>query len=198
MCDSGDVTEPAPGPGLAGPPPPAAAPAAAEPDPPKPLNLSALLAEALTKSDVCWISTPAWSRLVWHAYDRDVVLVVTGPGEQALPALPEQVELVVRSKDSGGRLLAITARVVVLPPDHEMWPIAAQALAGERLNAVDDQVARWREECTIYLLHPYGVPSQAPGTHTHESGAAAFAPAQVATAGWRPAHLGGRPRRGTR
>ncbi|MFZ1372826.1 MAG: hypothetical protein WAS01_03365, partial [Nostocoides sp.] len=133
--------------------------------PPPPVNLSALLSEALSKSDVCWIRTPTWTRAVWHAYDREAVLIVTGPGEQSLPALPDEVELILRSKDAGSRLLRTTAKAVVLPPEHPMWPAAAAALAAERLNATDDQLTRWRESATIYVLHPYGLPIERPGEY---------------------------------
>ncbi len=183
MCHSDRVSEPVPD---------APAPVPATP----PVNVSALLAEALTKSDICWLRTPTGSQLVWHAYDREAVLVVTGPGEQTIPELPEEVEIVLRSKDSGGRLLVSPAKVVVLPPDNPMWPAAAQALAAERLNATDDQIARWRESATIYVLHPFGMPLERPGEQDAASGAESFEPARGTTGGWRPAHLWGRGRKG--
>ncbi len=179
MCHSGDVTDPASPP--ADPPPP-------------PVNLSALLSEALSKSDVCWIRTPTWTRAVWHAYDREAVLIVTGPGEQSLPALPDEVELILRSKDAGSRLLRTSAKAVVLPPEHPMWPAAAAALAAERLNATDDQLTRWRESATIYVLHPYGLPIERPGEYAVAPAAEAVHPAAATTSGWRPRHLGGRAR----
>lgn len=180
MCHSGDVTDPA----LPSEPAPA------------PINLSALLGEALNKSGVCWIRIPgAGSHLVWHAYDREAILVVTGPGEQPLPALPEAVEVILRSKDHGSRLLTVEAKAVVLPPEHPMWPAAAAALAADRLNATDDQIARWRESATIYVLHPFGMPLERPSAYAEGAAAQVVAAGRVTTRAWRPTHVGGRARR---
>ena len=55
---------------------------------------------------------PAWH--VWHD-DGDergpgpAAYVVSGPGEQSLPWLPDDVELILRSKETGGRLLTVRA-----------------------------------------------------------------------------------------
>lgn len=188
MCDSGDVTDPASPAEARASAMPGAAPAA---DPgPAPVNLTALLAEALGKSDVCWLRTPGFNRAVWHAYDRDAVLIVTGPGEQQIPPLPDEVELILRSKDAGTRLLTITARVVVLPPEHAMWPVAAAALAAERLNATDEQVERWRTSGTIYVLHPYGLPVERPGAYAAEAAAYPIPAATGTTGGLKPRHVG--------
>lgn len=176
MCHSGDVTDPA---------------STVEAEP-APINISALLGEALSKSDMCWIRTPEFTRLVWHAYDRDAILLVTGPGEQQIPPLPENVEVVLRSKDAGTRLLTVEAKAVVLPPEHEMWPVAAAALAAERLNATDDQIARWRETGTIYVLHPFGMPIERPGSYAVESATTPLVASRETTGGRLPAHVGGR------
>lgn len=178
MCHSGDVTDPA-------------LPAETGPSP---LNISALLGEALSKSGICWIRTSHFTRLVWHSYDRDALLIVAGPGEQDLPELPEQVEVVLRSKDAGTRLLAVEANTVVLPPEHPMWATAAAALAADRLNAVDDQIERWRESATIYVLHPFGMPLERPGVYAVGPAAQRLDPASPTTGGWRPKHFGGRNR----
>ena len=58
--------------------PASAAPSAPAATEPPPLNLSKLLADGLAKSDVIWLRTPDRTQLVWHAYDRDAILVVTG------------------------------------------------------------------------------------------------------------------------
>ncbi|MFN8097467.1 MAG: hypothetical protein U0Q21_04160 [Dermatophilaceae bacterium] len=159
------------------------------------LNLSALLAEALAKSSVCWVESGGQTRAAWFAIQEGTVLLVTGPGEQRLPPLGDDARLLLRSKDSGGRLLEVAAAVRVLDPDDSAWEPAVSALAAERLNATDDLPTRWRESGTVYALRPYGAPLQSPGTYADHSGSAPFSPADSTTGGWRPFHLGGRPER---
>ncbi len=187
--------------------PPPTAPQPADPpvDPPATLtNVTALVGEAMTKSGVIWVEIPgdrAWP--VWHAWVAPTAYVVNGPGEQHLPWLPEEVVVVLRSQDSGGRLLRVKARTRVLTatdPDSSGWVTAVTALQAGRLNAVDDVVERWRTQCAVTALTPFGNPVEGPGHYLDGSGAAAPAPSRATTARWRPWHLGGRPkrRRGTR
>lgn len=172
--------------------------------PPALTNVTALVGEAMTKSGVIWIEIPgdrAWP--VWHAWVAPTAYVVNGPGEQHLPWLPEEVVVVLRSQDSGGRLLRVKARTQVLTEsDHDApaWHTAVTALQAGRLNAVDDVVERWRTQCAVTALTPFGNPVEGPGHYLDGSGAAAPAPSRATTARWRPWHLGGRPkrRRGTR
>ncbi|MDQ6895849.1 MAG: hypothetical protein M3171_04465 [Actinomycetota bacterium] len=187
--------------------PPPTAPQPADPpvDPPATLtNVTALVGEAMTKSGVIWVEIPgdrAWP--VWHAWVAPTAYVVNGPGEQHLPWLPEEVVVVLRSQDSGGRLLRVKARTRVLTatdPDSSGWVTAVTALQAGRLNAVDDVVERWRTQCAVTALTPFGNPVEGPGHYLDGSGAAAPAPSRATTVRWRPWHLGGRPkrRRGTR
>ena len=187
--------------------PPPTAPQPADPpvDPPATLtNVTALVGEAMTKSGVIWVEIPgdrAWP--VWHAWVAPTAYVVNGPGEQHLPWLPEEVVVVLRSQDSGGRLLRVKARTRVLTatdPDSSGWVTAVTALQAGRLNAVDDVVERWRTQCAVTALTPFGNPVEGPGHYLDGSGAAAPAPSRATTARWRPWHLGGRTkrRRGTR
>ena len=157
------------------------------------VKVTALFAEAVGKSAVCWIQIETRAYAVWHVWDREALLVVTGAGEQSLPPLPDPVTILVRSKDTGGRLLAITAHPLALSVNEAMWEPAATALAAKRLNATDDQVERWRTSATIYALHPYGAPLEAPGSYGTVSGAQRVRPGRGTTLRWRPAHLGGRP-----
>ncbi|MEP6854714.1 MAG: hypothetical protein ABJA33_04550 [Pedococcus sp.] len=175
--------------------PPAAATAAPAPASP-PLNVTALFAEAATKSGLMWVQPPgdrAWP--FWHAWADESVYVVSGPGEQTLPWLPEDVVLLVRSKDTGGRLLTVSASVREIRPEDERWAAATAALKGERLNAVDDQLDRWARECTVRALTPYGAPLEAPGSYASSSGAAPVPATEATTSHWRPWHWRGRPRR---
>ncbi|MEO5980892.1 MAG: hypothetical protein ABIQ13_01110 [Pedococcus sp.] len=175
--------------------PPAAGTAAPAPASP-PLNVTALFAEAATKSGLMWVQPPgdrAWP--FWHAWADESVYVVSGPGEQTLPWLPEDVVLLVRSKDTGGRLLTVSASVREIRPEDERWAAATAALKGERLNAVDDQLDRWARECTVRALTPYGAPLEAPGSYASSSGAAPAPATEATTSHWRPWHWRGRPRR---
>lgn len=157
------------------------------------LNITELFSVAVAKSAVSWIQIEDRAYAVWHVWDRDALLVVTGPGEQTLPPLPDQVLVVVPSKDNGGRLLSIRAHAVVVSPTDPTWELAVEALAAKRLNATDDLAARWRESCTIYAVHPFAAPVEQPGAYGQESGAARVSAGKGTTATWRPTHLRGRP-----
>ena len=54
---------------------------------------------------------------------------MSGPGEQPLPWLPTEVRLILRSKDTGGRLLTVRAHAHVLEPGTPEWERAAAACA---------------------------------------------------------------------
>ncbi|WP_235529068.1 hypothetical protein [Phycicoccus sp. Root101] len=161
-----------------------------------PLNVTALFAEAASKSGLMWVQPPgdrAWP--FWHAWAEDTVYVVSGPGEQTLPWLPEEVTLVARSKDTGGRLLTVSASVREIRPDEERWAVATDALKAGRLNAAADALDRWARECTVRALTPYGAPLEAPGSYDTGSGAAPVPVSEATTSTWRPWHWRGRPRR---
>ncbi|MEO7069504.1 MAG: hypothetical protein ABI131_03335 [Nostocoides sp.] len=161
-----------------------------------PVNVTALFAEAAAKSGLLWIDVPgdrAWP--AWHVWDDGRVIVVSGPGEQHLPWLPPQVRLILRSKDTGGRLLVVSGQVVHLAPGTPEWEAAVALLKPERLNAPPDVEQRWASEATIHSIAPFGAAIEAPGTLTAGSGRMPVHPAPPTTAGWRPWHLRGRPQR---
>jgi hypothetical protein len=179
----------------------AAAPAGPPAEAPPTASATALFAEAAAKSSVMWVDVPGdrpWQ--VWHAWADDTVYLVSGPGEQQLPWLPESVTLLLRSKDSGGLLLAVEATVREVRREDPDWAAATEALRAGRLNATDDMVTRWASECTVRALRPFGAPLQGPGDYPSHSGAAPVPQSAATTTGWRPWHLGGRPlrRRGNR
>lgn len=167
-----------------------------------------LTGEAATKSGLLWVRLPdgaafaAWH--VWQAGDGSQgpprAYVVSGPGEQYLPWLPDEVEVVLRSKDTGGRLVTRTAAARELEPGSEEWTAAVDLLRPERLNTSGDVVERWRDTCTVHVLVPHGEPVESPGHHDDGSGAAPVRPAPATTASWRPWHWRGRSgaRRNTR
>jgi len=161
-----------------------------------PVNITALFAEAANKSGLMWVQPPgerAWP--FWHAWVDDTVYAVSGPGEQTLPWLPHEVTLVLRSKDTGGRLLVVQATVEEVRPDDPRWQPATEALRAGRLNATDDLLSRWAAECTVRAMRPFGAPVEAPGSYSTASGSAPVPPSEATTARWRPWHFRGRPRR---
>lgn len=157
---------------------------------------SRLFAQAASTSKVLWVTVPGdrtWP--AWHAFVEDTIYVVSGPGEQHLPELPEQVEVTLRSKDTGGRLLRVSARAERLTPEDERWEPATSALRAGRLNApAGDTVQRWAEEDVVTALVPLEVLEQ-PGRYDERSGAAPPVASPARTDGWLPWHARGRPRR---
>lgn len=172
------------------------------------INVSRLLAEAANKSGILWVEIPGGStHAVWFVWYDDgdpraagpAAYVVSGPGEQHLPWLPAEVNLHFRSKDTGGRLLSVSAAAQEVDVDTPEWDAAVAVLRPERLNATGDIEKRWRESATIHLLTPFGRPSERPGEYADGSGATQVRPSTGTTATWRPWHWRGRPqrRRGT-
>lgn len=167
------------------------------------VNLSALTSEALSKSGVLWLRLPGGERLTWFATGSDEldahILLVSGGLEADLGVLPERLEIVLRSKGDGGRLLTLRARAQSLDPGNPWWEPAAAALLGERLNAPGDLLERWRSDSTIWLVSPFGAPVQSPGRIGPQGSERVAGPVTAGAAGTpvrRPWHLGGRGRRG--
>jgi hypothetical protein len=160
----------------------------------------ALLAEAAGKSGLVWVRSAGTQRWwpAWHVWHDGAVLVVSGGGEQELPDLAGPVELVLRSKDTGARLLRLPGTAEPLTADDERWPAAAQALATSRLNAPvtpGDLPRRWRDEgARVTRLVASGAALERPDALDDASGAAAPAPSPATTSGWRPWHVRGRGR----
>ena len=166
------------------------------------VNLSALTTEALHKSAMLWLRTGPSERLTWFAVGTGdlagQVLLVSGGHEPDLGALPEQVELVLRSKGDGGRLLTLRARAQHLEPANPLWEQAASALLGQRLNAPADLRSTWRATSALWVLAPFGAPLQSPGRPGPGGAdlrAAAITTGEAGTRVRRPWHLRGRPGR---
>jgi hypothetical protein len=164
---------------------------------------AALVAEACTKSGVVWVKPNDGVRfqLAWHTWHADAVHVVYGVDEQMLPLLSGAVEVIVRSKDTGGRVVAFLARAEVLPAGSPEWEAAATALSAARLNAREtaEQRERWASGGLISRLLPVRLLQSSPGDDASPSGAAPVPPNPATTTGRQPWHLGGRPgsRRGS-
>ena len=164
-------------------------------------NVTRLIHEAASKSGLIWIRVPgAGTHPVWHVWHDDgdargtgpAAYVVSGPGEQSLPWLPEEVELVLRSKDTGGLLLTVHASAQEVTPADEGWDAAVEVVRPERLNAVGDVASRWAQGCTIHVITPHGRLVEGPGAYRSDSGATAVRPSSGTTARWRPWHWRGR------
>jgi len=165
-------------------------------------DVNALLSEAGKKSGLLWIDIPgdrAWP--AWHVWLDGTAYVVSGNGEQSLPALPADLTVTFRSKSTGGLLVTVPAKATVVKPDNEHWVDATTALKASRLNApAGDIIERWATEATVYALRPQGDAVEGPGSYSQESRAAQPATTPATTRTWHPWHINGRPkwRRGTR
>ena len=127
----------------------------------------ALLAESAKKSRVCWLTFSGEDaradvqarapRLVWHAWYDGALLVLSGE-DQRLPGIDSATtaEVVMRSKDTGARLVGWTGTVEVVDPDDERWETHAAALLAVRLNLPDPAAAldAWRADATIVRIVP--------------------------------------------
>ncbi len=161
---------------------------------------AALLAEAASKTGLVWLRPAGQQRAwpAWHVWHEGAVHLVSGPGEQQLPPLAGEVDLLVRSKDTGQRLLTVPALATTLSPDDERWLPAATALAASRLNSPvppAELPARWQAGATVTRVEARGAATERPGSYDDASGAAEPPPAEGTTSTWRPWHLGGRRRR---
>ncbi|MFI6346542.1 hypothetical protein [Streptomyces sp. NPDC050560] len=127
-----------------------------------------LVAEAAKKSGLVWArGGEGRERPLWHVWHDEAVCVIgDGPGEQPLTGLHAgaPAEVVIRSKDKGGRIVAFTAAVTELVPGTEAWDAAADELRRTRLNTpdADGVVARWGRECRLLRLAPGQVHGEAP------------------------------------
>ncbi|WP_426566036.1 hypothetical protein ACPPVT_05575 [Angustibacter sp. McL0619] len=171
---------------------PAAAPAGAAD------VLGALVAEAAAKSGLVWVRPRGGSRAwgVWHAWHEGAVLVASGPGEQDLGDLGVDVDLILRSKDTGSRLVTVAASAQLLDPSSQEWTAAAEALAPGRLNSAAlpaELPEHWRVTgVRITRFVPTGEAAEQPGSYDDASGAAPPAPSAATTSSWLPWHLRGR------
>ena len=108
-----------------------------------------LVAEALAKSGLLWLTSAAGSAPCWHVVVDGVAYVVTGPGEQYSPVHVGRTSVVARID-----ALYFEKPYFVSPEDDD-WEAATGALKVGRLNAPGgDIVARWREEATVLRLVP--------------------------------------------
>jgi hypothetical protein len=158
-------------------------------------GMTALVGEAASKSSLLWVRpSPERAWPAWYVWRERSAYVVSGPGEQQLPALAGDVDLILRSKDTWARLLTLRAVATTVSPDDADWPEVAAALKAERLNAPDPDglLDRWAAANTITRITPTGGIVESPGSYDASSGAAAPPPSEATTTRWAPWHVGGR------
>jgi hypothetical protein len=130
-----------------------------------PVGKSSLVAEALKKAAVAWVSVDGGPALaLWCLPIDEALYVVSGPGEQAAPGLADagQARVSLRG-DHGGRIVTWPAAVTRLDPGSEEWATVAPQLAAKRLNARGSATAlveRWAAECSVNRLAPAGEPEE--------------------------------------
>ena len=164
----------------------------------------ALVAEACAKSALVWLRAPGEQRAhaAWHVWAEGAVCLVTGGAEQPLtdaPGLSEgsEVEVLVRSKDNGSRLVTFRATVTAVEPGTPQWDVVVPLLHAKRLNAPDgeEQPARWARESRVLRLDPTGQVLEQPGHLPTRSHAAEPPPSPATTRGRLPFVVGRRARR---
>ncbi|MEV4359017.1 hypothetical protein ACWEPL_30185 [Nonomuraea sp. NPDC004186] len=116
---------------------------------------TAAIEEGAKKSGILWLTLDR-PRLAWHTWHDGAIYLVTGGEEQALPGLDalDRVQVTLRSKDNGARLVEFEAAVAVV--DQAAAADAVAALAKERLNALDSEhlTERWARDSTVLRLTP--------------------------------------------
>ncbi|MFI0353551.1 hypothetical protein [Actinomadura sp. 9N407] len=163
---------------------------------------AALVAEAAKKSGLLWLTLPGLTqpRAAWHLWHGDAAYVLTGgEGEQPMPGLPEaeRVQVTLRSKDKGGRLISFVAACESVEPGTDLWDEVAPLLAKDRLNAAshESQLERWADESYIIRLTPTDEVLEAPGDYPDDYAAVRPVPTPATTAGPPPRMIGGRRRK---
>ena len=130
----------------------------------RPSVSAALRAELGRRTDVCWVRHGDVTQAVWHAWVDDepggALAVVSGGDEQPFPEVADgaRVEVVMRSKDTGGRVLTWAGVASVMRPGDERWPSTVAALVARRLNLPDPAGApdRWAEHSVVRRVVPVG------------------------------------------
>jgi hypothetical protein len=124
---------------------------------------AALVEESARRSGLVWVrrsGSQAQARALWHVWQDGSAYLLTGGIEQPMPdgldAAGAQVEVTVRSKDKGSRLVVWQASVHAVEPGSEEWIAVAPALASARLNSPDGAQApqRWAQQCQLLRLTP--------------------------------------------
>lgn len=104
----------------------------------------------------------------WHVWLDGALCLVSGGSEQPLPGIEDAatVEVIMRSKENGGRLLRWVGEVYVVRPDDDSWSSVTDALVAGRLNLDDPTTtpASWAEHSTVTRVEPSNAWVESPGT----------------------------------
>jgi hypothetical protein len=162
--------------------------------------LAKLIAEAMSKSSVCWLEYEELGRprAAWHIWQDGAAYVVSGGSEQPLPGIDTatEVRVTARSKDNGARLITWVARPETLRRRTPEWREAAQALAAQRLNGhSEDRLLYWAADATITKLVPTDRVLEHPGARPTTDHAAPPPPTPAVTRGPLPRVVHRRPSR---
>ncbi|MFZ5847413.1 MAG: hypothetical protein ACOYX5_08540 [Actinomycetota bacterium] len=151
---------------------------------------TALIAELGKKTGVCWLRYDDGGprpRAAWHVWHDEALLLVAGGPEQELPGIAEadRVEVTMRSKDNGGRLVTWVGSVSPVRPGEEQWEDATSALIADRLNLEDLGTARqtWAERSVVVRVEPTGEVLEDPDSLSDEAHEAPPVPSRATTRG---------------
>jgi hypothetical protein len=158
----------------------------------------ALIAELGKKTGVCWLRYAGQEHAVWHAWVDDALHLVCGGDEQPLPGIEDAttVEVTMRSKDNGGRLVTWVGEVATLAPGDEAWEPVTAALVSGRLNLdrLPGTAERWAAESLVVRVTPTGAVLGQPGELPDSSHVAPPRPSPATTRGPLPRVLHRRQR----
>ena len=160
---------------------------------------AALIAELGKKTGVCWLRVDGPPRAAWHVWYDDALHLVAGGTEQPLADLAEadRVEVTMRSKEQGGRLLTWVGAVSVVEPDDPSWDEVTSALVADRLNVPDLGRVKddWAVHSVVVRVEPTGELLEQPGALSDDAHLAAPPATQATTRGVLPRVLHRRQRR---
>ncbi len=149
------------------------------------------VAATVARTAISWVVVDGRPWPVWHAVDGARIFVVSGPGEQHLPHLPETVEVILRTKDTHARRGPYPARVARIRPGVPAWEPGITALLAARQGVPDEAlVDHWKAACAVWAIDLDPTADEPVVTRDEPSYAAPPQPTSATTKPRRPKHLG--------